>query len=100
MRLSENWKDYELIDASDGERLERWGNIILIRPDPQIIWSTEKKNPLWYSAHARYHRSNKGGGSWEQYKKIPAQGRITQPVREIFLSRKLRMPPAPRLPLL
>lgn len=43
MRLSENWKDYELIDASDGERLERWGNIILIRPDPQIIWSTEKK---------------------------------------------------------
>lgn len=45
MRLSENWKDYELIDASDGERLERWGNIILIRPDPQIIWSTEKENP-------------------------------------------------------
>lgn len=43
MRLSENWKDYELIDASDGERLERWKNIILIRPDPQIIWSTEKK---------------------------------------------------------
>ncbi|MFR2133769.1 MAG: SAM-dependent methyltransferase, partial [Ruminococcus sp.] len=82
MRLSENWKDYELIDASDGERLERWGNIILIRPDPQIIWSTEKENPLWYSAHARYHRSNKGGGSWEQYKKIPAQwsinyGRLT-----------------------
>ena len=100
MRLSENWKDYELIDASDGERLERWGNIILIRPDPQIIWSTEKKNPLWYSAHARYHRSNKGGGSWEQYKKIPAQGRITQPVRGFFLSRKLRMSPAPRLPLL
>lgn len=76
MRLSENWKDYELIDASDGERLERWGNIILIRPDPQIIWSTEKENPLWYSAHARYHRSNKGGGSWEQYKKIPAQWSI------------------------
>ena len=76
MRLSENWKDYELIDASDGERLERWGNIILIRPDPQIIWSTEKKNPLWYSAHARYHRSNKGGGSWEQYKKFPAQWSI------------------------
>ena len=76
MRLSENWKDYELIDASDGERLERWGNIILIRPDPQIIWSTEKENPLWYSAHARYHCSNKGGGSWEQYKKIPAQWSI------------------------
>ena len=66
MRLSDKWKDYELIDTSDGERLERWGDIILIRPDPQIIWSSEKKNPLWYSAHARYHRSNRGGGSWEQ----------------------------------
>lgn len=71
MRLSDKWKDYELIDTSDGERLERWGDIILIRPDPQIIWSSEKKNPLWYSAHARYHRSNRGGGSWEQYKKVP-----------------------------
>lgn len=76
MRLSENWKDYELIDASDGERLERWKNIILIRPDPQIIWSTEKKNPLWRSAHARYHRSNKGGGYWEQYKKVPERWTI------------------------
>ena len=71
MRLSENWKDYELLDTSDGERLERWGDIILIRPDPQIIWSTEKNNPLWRSAHARYHRSNKGGGHWETYKKVP-----------------------------
>ena len=58
MRLSGKWKDYELIDTSDGERLERWGDIILIRPDPQIIWSTGKKNPLWRNAHARYHRSN------------------------------------------
>ncbi len=71
MRYSENWKDYELIDCSDGERLERWGNIILIRPDPQIIWSSGKKNPLWKNAHARYHRSNKGGGSWEMYKRVP-----------------------------
>ena len=51
--ISDEWKDYEVLDASDGERLERWGDIILIRPDPQIIWSTEKKNPLWRSAHAR-----------------------------------------------
>ena len=65
------WNDYELIDTSDGERLERWGNILLIRPDPQIIWTTEKKNPLWKNAHARYHRSNTGGGKWEVYKKIP-----------------------------
>lgn len=65
------WKDYELIDASEGERLERWGDIILIRPDPQIIWNTAKKNPLWKNAHARYHRSSSGGGNWEVYKKIP-----------------------------
>ncbi len=71
MRLSGKWKDYELIDTSDGERLERWGDIILIRPDPQIIWSTGKKNPLWRNAHARYHRSNKGGGCWEPYRKVP-----------------------------
>ena len=71
MRLSDNWKDYELIDTSSGERLERWGDIILIRPDPQIIWDTDKKDPLWRSAHARYHRSNKGGGYWETYKKVP-----------------------------
>ncbi|MGN0498114.1 MAG: class I SAM-dependent methyltransferase [Acutalibacteraceae bacterium] len=66
-----NWEDYELIDCSDGERLERWGNIILIRPDPQIIWSTPKINPLWRKAHARYHRSSSGGGKWEIYKKHP-----------------------------
>ena len=71
MRLSDKWKDYELIDASSGERLERWGDIILIRPDPQIIWTTERKNPLWRQAHARYHRSNKGGGHWEAYKRVP-----------------------------
>lgn len=76
MRIAENWKDYELIDASDGERLERWKDIILIRPDPQIIWTTDKKNPLWENAHARYHRSNKGGGSWQVYKKLPNQWSI------------------------
>ena len=76
MRLSDKWKDYELIDTSDGERLERWGEIILIRPDPQIIWTSDKQNPLWRQAHARYHRSNKGGGSWEQYKKVPARWTI------------------------
>ena len=71
MRYSTDWKDYELIDASSGERLERWGDIILIRPDPQIIWNTPKKNPLWRKAHARYHRSSSGGGQWEVMKKIP-----------------------------
>ena len=71
MRSSEFWKDYELIDASSGERLERWSDIILIRPDPQVIWNTEKKDPLWRDAHARYFRSSTGGGKWQVYKKIP-----------------------------
>lgn len=66
-----NWKDYELIDTGSGERLERWGDILLIRPDPQIIWKSEKKDPRWRSAHARYKRSSTGGGKWEVYKKLP-----------------------------
>lgn len=71
-----NWKDYELIDTSSGERLERWGDIILIRPDPQIIWETPKTNPLWRQAHARYHRSQTGGGSWQEMKKVPPMWKI------------------------
>ena len=71
MRVADNWKDYELIDCSCGERLERWGNITLIRPDPQVIWKTEKKNPLWKKADAIYHRSQSGGGQWEIRNKIP-----------------------------
>ena len=77
MRISENWKDYELIDCSDGERLERWGDIFLVRPDPQALWNTPRTNPLWKNAHARYHRSNQGGGSWEFYKKIPEVWQIS-----------------------
>ena len=71
MRVSDNWKDYELIDCTDGQRLERWKDIILIRPDPQVIWKTPKENPLWYSPHAIYNRSNTGGGSWQVCKKMP-----------------------------
>ena len=71
MRAANAWQDYELLDCSDGERLERWGEIILIRPDPQILWATPKTHPLWKQAHARYHRSRTGGGQWETYKKIP-----------------------------
>lgn len=65
------WTDYELLDTGSGERLERWGDIILIRPDPQIIWESKKKNPLWANAHARYCRSSSGGGKWENHKKMP-----------------------------
>lgn len=71
MRTFENFKDYELIDADNGERLERWGDIILIRPDPQIIWNEGHRDPRWNSAHAVYHRSNSGGGYWETLKKVP-----------------------------
>ncbi len=71
-----NWKDYELIDTSQGERLERWGDIVLIRPDPQIIWETPRENPLWKKAHARYHRSQTGGGSWQELKKMPPMWKI------------------------
>lgn len=71
-----NWKDYELIDTSAGERLERWGNIILIRPDPQIIWDTPQSSPLWKQAHARYHRSQTGGGNWQELKTVPPMWKI------------------------
>ena len=71
MRVADGWKDYQLIDCSDGERLENWGGHILIRPDPQVIWKTAKNDPLWKKADARYLRSNTGGGRWEQYKPLP-----------------------------
>ena len=71
MRIAQNWKDYELLDTTDGERLERWGNCILIRPDPQILWSTGQRHSLWRKAQARYHRSRTGGGQWENYQPLP-----------------------------
>lgn len=72
MRYTSDWKDYELLDCSSGERLERWGNVTLIRPDPQVIWKTPKKHPAWRRADAVYHRSNSGGGNWEIKNKIPS----------------------------
>ncbi len=71
MRFSDNWKDYELLDSSCGEKLERWGDYILIRPDPQVIWKTPKNHPLWKKADARYVRSSTGGGYWDVFKKLP-----------------------------
>lgn len=65
MWIADQWKDYEVIDTSDGEKLERWGKYILLRPDPQVIWNTPKKNKAWKHLNAHYHRSNKGGGDWE-----------------------------------
>ena len=69
--LADSWKDYELIDMGNGEKLERWGDIVLRRPDPQVVWPMEKEWSLWKNPHGHYHRSNRGGGSWEQKKKYP-----------------------------
>ncbi len=71
MRTVTGFDDYELIDADSGERLERWKDIILIRPDPQIIWSGERKDRRWKNAHAVYHRSASGGGHWEKLNPVP-----------------------------
>lgn len=65
MWIANNWKDYEVIDTSCGEKLERWKNYILLRPDPQVIWNTKKTNKKWKHLNAHYHRSSKGGGEWE-----------------------------------
>lgn len=71
MRISDKWLDYELIDTANGERLERWGDVTLIRPDPQIIWKNVDEALEWQSAHARYIRSDKGGGAWDYRRKLP-----------------------------
>ena len=71
MDVANNWKDYELLDMANGEKLEKWGDYILIRPDPQIIWKDKSFPELWKKADARYKRSSSGGGSWEYYKKLP-----------------------------
>jgi 23S rRNA (cytosine1962-C5)-methyltransferase len=75
MWIAENWKDYEIIDTSEGEKLERWGKYILLRPDPQVIWNTEKTAPEWKRLNAHYHRSKSGGGEWE-FMKLPEQWSI------------------------
>ena len=66
MWISDKWKDFELIDCSRGEKLERWGDQILVRPDPQAIWDTPRANPLWKRPSARYSRSATGGGHWDR----------------------------------
>ncbi len=76
MRAENKWQDYKLLDATDGYRLESWGGVILVRPDPQIVWKFEKRSPMWDKAHAVYHRSSKGGGEWEYRKKFPAEWNI------------------------
>lgn len=76
MWIAKNWKDYEVIDTSSGEKLERWGKYILVRPDPQVIWETEHNAPEWKQKNGHYHRSNKGGGNWEFFD-LPQQWDIS-----------------------
>ena len=75
MWIADGWKDYEVIDTSQGEKLERWGDYLLIRPDPQVIWNTEKKHYGWKKPNGHYHRSSKGGGEWE-FNKLPEEWTI------------------------
>ncbi len=77
MRYTKDWKDYELIDCSCGEKLERWGKQVLLRPDPQVIWKSKKENTLWRRADARYMRSNTGGGEWQFHSKVPPAWKIS-----------------------
>ena len=75
MWLADAWKDYEVLDTSGGEKLERWGKYVLVRPDPQVIWNTPKDDPLWRKYDARYARSNTGGGKWQNLR-LPAQWQV------------------------
>ncbi len=75
MWVANEWKDYEVLDTSEGEKLERWGDFLLVRPDPQVIWNTPKSHKGWQTKNAHYHRSNKGGGEWEFFH-LPEQWSI------------------------
>lgn len=76
MWIADNWKEYEVLDTSGGEKLERWGKYILVRPDPQIIWNTPHDHPAWKQKNGHYHRSQKGGGEWEFFH-LPDEWSIT-----------------------
>ncbi len=78
MFTADNWQDYEVIDTSKGEKLERWGDYLLVRPDPQVIWNTERRHPGWRKRNGHYHRSAKGGGEWEFFD-LPRQWSISYP---------------------
>ena len=72
MWIADGWKDYEVLDTSKGEKLERWGNYLLVRPDPQVIWDTPRNHQGWQKKNGHYHRSKKGGGEWEFFR-LPEQ---------------------------
>ena len=76
MNVANSWKDYKIIDMANGQKLEKWGNIILSRPDPQIVWKSKSHPEEWKNAHAVYSRSKTGGGRWEYKKKVPESWKI------------------------
>ena len=76
MNIANNWNDYKILDMADGQKLERWGDVILARPDPQIIWKEKTYSEKWKNINATYHRSKTGGGTWEYNKKMPQQWQI------------------------
>ena len=76
MKIAKNWVDFEVIATGNGEKLERWKDILLLRPDPQIIWKQKSYPQKWKDINATYHRSKTGGGSWEYNKKMPNQWQI------------------------
>lgn len=71
MNVAKDWQDYEILDMANGEKLERWKNVILVRPDPQIIWTQKSFPEKWKNVNAKYHRSSTGGGNWKYNKKMP-----------------------------
>ena len=81
MFVANNWKEYRVLDCSSGEKLEQWGKYILCRPDPQVIWKSERKNPLWKKLNGHYHRSKAGGGDWEFFS-LPKEWQISYPLGE------------------
>jgi len=76
MNIANNWEDYKILDMADGQKLERWGNVVLSRPDPQIIWKEKSYPQKWKNINATYYRSKTGGGAWEYNKKMPSQWQI------------------------
>ena len=88
MFIADKWNDYEVLDTSRGEKLERWGDYLLVRPDPQVIWDTKRTHPGWKKKNGHYHRSAKGGGEWEFFH-LPGQWSITflsLPISEVLCS--------------
>ena len=89
MWIADGWQDYEVLDADSGEKLERWGKYFLVRPDPQVIWQTGRKDPRWKSANGHYTRSSKGGGSWD-FRELPETWDIQYPAGAAALTFRLK----------